>query len=132
MNYWLIKSEPEEYSWDSFVAEGRAAWTGIRNAQARNHLRNMKRGDQAFFYHTGKVRAIVGIAKVVRESYPDPSAPEWLAVDFVVVRALPRAVELARIKEQQPLTEMVLVRQARLSVQPVLEKQWRYVLQMSR
>ncbi len=135
LNYWLVKSEASDYSWDRFVQDGRAAWTRIRNFQARENLRKMKRKDLAFFYHTGPDKEIVGIAEVAREHFPDPEAEPsdgWLAVDLVPVRPLKKPVSLARIKAETPLVDMVLRRSPRLSVQPVTKEEWRYVLQLSR
>jgi predicted RNA-binding protein with PUA-like domain len=132
MAYWLLKSEPDDWSWTQQVAKGRdgAEWTGIRNFSAQNHLRAMKKGEQAFFYHTGKERAIVGIVKVIAEVHPDSTDFAWRAVDVAAVRPLPTAVSLARIKTNQHLTGMVLVKLPRLSVQPVTEAEWRIICQM--
>ena len=129
MAYWLLKSEPDEWSWDQQVAEGRggAEWTGIRNFSARNHLRAMKKGEQAFFYHTGKERAIVGIVRVVGEAHPDSTDSAWSAVDVAAVKKLPTPVTLDDIKADQRLKGMALVRLARLSVQPVSDAEWRII-----
>jgi len=129
MAYWLLKSEPDEWSWDQQVAEGRggAEWTGIRNFSARNHLRAMKKGEQAFFYHTGKERAIVGIVRVVGEAHPDSTDAAWSAVDVAAVKKLPIPVTLDDIKADQRLKGMALVRLARLSVQPVSDAEWRII-----
>ena len=129
MAYWLLKSEPDEWSWDQQVAEGRggAEWTGIRNFSARNHLRAMKKGEQAFFYHTGKERAIVGIVRVVGEAHPDSTDAAWSAVDVAAVKKLPIPVTLDDIKAYQRLKGMALVRLARLSVQPVSDAEWRII-----
>ena len=132
MAHWLLKSEPDNWSWAEEVAKGQngAEWTGIRNFSARNHLRAMKKGEQAFFYHTGKERAIVGIVTVIAETHPDSTDSAWRAVDVAAVRQLPTPVGLDRIKANQRLTGMVLVRLPRLSVQPVTEAEWRIVCQM--
>ena len=132
MAYWLLKSEPNDWSWAEQVAKGRdgAEWTGIRNFSAQNHLRAMKKGEQAFFYHTGKERAIVGTVRVIAETHPDSTDSAWRAVDVAAVRQLPTPVGLDRIKANQRLTGMVLVRLPRLSVQPVTEAEWRIVCQM--
>src|SRR6266498_991813 len=132
MAHWLLKSEPDEWSWTQQVAEGRdgAEWTGIRNFSARNHLRAMKNGEQAFFYHTGKERAIVGIVKVIAEAHPDSTDSAWSAVDVAAVRPLSTPVGLDQIKANKRLAGMALVRLARLSVQPVTEAEWRIVCQM--
>ena len=129
---WLLKSEPDEWSWTEQVAKGRdgAEWTGIHNFSARNHLRAMKKGEQAFFYHTGKERAIVGIVKVVGEAHPDSTDSAWNAVDVAAVRPLPTPVGLDRIKANPRLKGMTLVRLPRLSVQPVSEAEWRILSQM--
>jgi len=132
MAHWLLKSEPDDWSWTEQVAKGRdgAEWTGIRNFSARNHLRAMKKGEQAFFYHTGKERAIVGIVKVIAEAHPDSTDAAWPAVDVAAVRALPTPVPLDQIKANPRLAGMTLVRISRLSVQPVTEAEWRIVCQM--
>jgi predicted RNA-binding protein with PUA-like domain len=132
MAYWLVKSEPDDWSWAEQVAKGRegAEWNGIRNFSARNHLRAMKKGEQAFFYHTGKERAVVGIVKVIAEAHPDSTDAAWAAVDVAAVRPLPTAVTLDQIKANPRLKGMVLVRQSRLSVQPVTDAEWKIVCQM--
>ena len=132
MAYWLLKSEPDDWSWTEQVAHGRggAEWTGIRNFSAQNNLRAMKKGEQAFFYHTGKERAIVGIVKVVAEAHPDSTDSAWGAIDVASVHKLPTPVGLDQIKANQRLAGMALVRLARLSVQPVSEAEWRIVCQM--
>ena len=132
MAYWLLKSEPDDWSWTAQVAKGRAGaeWTGIRNFSAQNHLRAMKEGEQAFFYHTGKERAVVGIVRVIAQAHPDSTDPAWVAVDVAAVKPLPTPVGLDRIKTNQRLAGMVLVRLPRLSVQPVTEAEWRIVCQM--
>ena len=132
MAHWLLKSEPDDWSWAEQVAKGRdgAEWTGIRNFSARNHLRAMKKGEQAFFYHTGKERTIVGVVRVIAEAHPDSTDSAWSSVDVAAVRPLPTPVGLDRIKANQRLTGMVLVRLPRLSVQPVTEAEWRIVCQM--
>jgi predicted RNA-binding protein with PUA-like domain len=132
MAYWLLKSEPDDWSWSEQVAKGRdgAEWTGIRNFAAQNHLRAMKKGERAFFYHTGKERAIVGIVRVIAEAHPDSTDSAWRAVDVAAEQPLPTPVGLQRIKADQRLTAMALVRLPRLSVQPVTEAEWRIVCQM--
>ena len=132
MAYWLLKSEPDDWSWAEQVAKGRdgAEWTGIRNFSARHHLRAMKKGEQAFFYHTGNERAVVGIVRVIAEAHPDSTDSAWRAVDVAAVRQLPTPVGLTQIKANQRLASMALVRLARLSVQPVTEIEWRIVCQM--
>ena len=132
MAYWLLKSEPDDWSWTEQVAKGRdgAEWTGIRNFSAQNHLRAMKKGEQAFFYHTGKERAVVGIVRVIAEAHPDSTDSAWRAVDVAAVQQLPTPISLVGIKANPRLTGMVLVRLPRLSVQPVTEAEWRIVCQM--
>jgi len=121
MNYWLVKSEPEAYSWFQFVKDGETAWTGVRNFAARKNLRSVKVGDGVLFYHSGEEKCVVGLARVTREAYPDPTAGEgdWSAVDLAPVKALAKPVTLAQIKADEILKEMALVRQSRLSVMPV-------------
>jgi predicted RNA-binding protein with PUA-like domain len=132
MAHWLLKSEPDDWPWAQQVAKGRdgAEWTGIRNFSAQNHLRAMKKGEQAFFYHTGKERAIVGIVRVIAEAHPDSTDSAWRAVDVAAVRQLPTPVSLEQIKANKRLAGMVLVRQSRLSVQPVTEAEWRIVCKL--
>jgi predicted RNA-binding protein with PUA-like domain len=131
MAYWLMKSEPHTWSWDQQKKEGRkgAEWDGVRNFQARGNMRKMKRGDLGFFYHSGEERSVVGIVKVVNEAHPDSTDPtgQWECVDVAAVKALPRPVTLAEIKAEPRLKSMVLVRNSRLSVQPVTEAEWRKV-----
>jgi hypothetical protein len=133
MAYWLIKSEPFKYSWDQFVKDGSTFWDGVRNYAARNNLRSMKKGDLAFFYHSNEGLEIVGIAKVIKEAYQDPTTDEqaWLAVDFKPYRRLKKPVSLSQIKSQKSLSNMALIRLGRLSVQPVLDVEWATVLQLA-
>src|SRR3989440_4336226 len=128
-NDWLVKQEPEAYSWDTFVKAGEAAWTGVRNFQARNNLRSMKKGDLVFFYHSVSEKQVVGLARVERESYPDPTATEgdWSAVDLVPVRDLRKPVSLQTIKADKILAQIPLVKQSRLSVTPLTEAQFRRI-----
>jgi len=131
--HWLVKSEPGSFSWERFVREGRAVWDGIRNAQARNHLAEMGRGDRVLFYHSGDAKQVVGVAKVARTAYPEPGAgdPRWLAVDLVPVRALRRPVPLAAIKGCRELAGVALVRQARLSVTPLEPEAYERILDLA-
>ena len=133
MAYWLIKSEPFKYSWDQFVADGSTFWDGVRNYGARNNLRSMKKGDLAFFYHSNEGLEIVGIAKVVKESYQDPTTDEtaWLVVDFKPHKKLKNTVTLSDIKATPSLSNMALIRLGRLSVQPVLEEEWEIIMAMA-
>lgn len=119
MNYWLVKSEPSVYSWERFMLEGFVVWDGVRNYQARNNLRAMKEGEQVLFYHSNEGLSVVGIAKVSRESFQDPTSdnPNWLAVELVPFKPFRRSVELAEIKAEPVLENIALVRNARLSVQ---------------
>ncbi len=133
MAYWLIKSEPFKYSWEQFEKDGSTFWDGVRNYAARNNLRSMKKGDLAFFYHSNEGLAIVGIAKVIKEAYQDPTTEEtaWVAVDFKPHKKIKRPVTLADIKANKALANMALIRLGRLSVQPVLEEEWDIVMQMA-
>lgn len=133
MNYWLIKSEPNTYSWDDFVKLGRDHWDGVRNYQARNNMKEMKVGDQALFYHSVKEKSVIGIAEVVREFYQDPTTEDdrWCVVDFVPVTKLKSPVHLDQIKADDRLSEMVLVRNSRLSVQPVKKEEFDIIIGMS-
>jgi predicted RNA-binding protein with PUA-like domain len=132
MAYWLLKSEPDDWSWTEQVAKGRdgAEWTGIRNLAAQKYLRAMKRGERAFFYHTGKERAIIGIVEVIAEAHPDSTDSAWCAVDVAAVEPLPTPVGLDRVKADKRLAGMVLARQPRLSVQPVTDAEWGLVCKM--
>lgn len=133
MAYWLIKSEPFKYAWDQFVADGSTFWDGVRNYAARNNLRSMKKGDLAFFYHSNEGLEIVGIAKVIKESYQDPTTDEtaWVVVDFKPHKKLKKPVTLSEIKSTPSLSNMALIRLGRLSVQPVLEEEWEIIMAMS-
>src|SRR5215471_10162476 len=134
MAYWLFKTEPGEWSWDDQVRAGAkgSEWTGVRNPVARNNLKEMKKGDRAFFYHTGDEKQVVGIVEVVRESYPDTTDPKgvFVAVDVKAVEPLPKPVTLAAIKAEARLKEMSLVKYSRLSVQPVTAAEWKIVCHM--
>ena len=135
VNYWLIKSEPGSWSWDQQVKSGARgeAWTGVRNHTAKQNLMKMKKGDRAFFYHSNEGKEIVGIVEVVRESYPDPTAEPgspWVVVDVRSVTPLASPVTLAAIKEDPKLRDMALVRQSRLSVQPVTAPEWKRVCEL--
>ncbi len=134
MQYWLVKQEPDEYPWTALVRDGRTAWTGVRNFQARNHLRAMRRGNPVLYYHSGRERQIVGLAIVVREAYPDPTAREgdWSCVDLQPLKPLARPVTLDEIKADAALRELTLVRQPRLSVMPLSAAQFRRLLRLGR
>lgn len=133
MNYWLVKSEPESYSWTKFVQDGKTAWTGVRNFQARNNLRAMKKGDCILFYHSVTDKQVVGLAKVINEAYADTTATEgdWSCVDLGPVKALKIPVVLETIKADRILKEMALVKNSRISVTPVSEEQFRRVAELS-
>ncbi|MGA9750751.1 MAG: EVE domain-containing protein [Acidobacteriota bacterium] len=132
MAFWLLKSDPEEYGWDDLVREGRTTWTGVRNFQARNHLRAMRKGDFCLFYHSGGERSVVGTAKVVRAAYPDPTAEagDWSCVDLEPVASVPRPVSLAAVWGDPLLAGMELLRQSRLSVSPVTPSEYRRLLEL--
>ena len=135
MAYWLMKSEPGSWSWDQQKAKGAKgeAWSGVRNHQAKQNLMKMKKGDHAFFYHSGKDKAAVGIVEVIREAYPDPTAnagEPWVVVDVKAVEALPKPVTIAAVKAEPKLKAMVLINNTRLSVQPVTADEWNAVCKM--
>ena len=131
MAYWLLKTEPDSFSWDDQVKKGAKgeAWTGVRNFRAREHLKAMKKGDLAFFYHTGDEKQVVGIAEVIREAYRDPTDKDgvFVAVDVKAVKPLKKPVTLATVKADKRLKDMVLAKQPRLSVQPVTPEEWKIV-----
>lgn len=129
MAHWLIKSEPGTWSWEQHARAGADAWTGVRNHQAKQHLMAMMPGERAFFYHSGDDKAVVGITEVVKAAYPDPTdqAGTFVCVDFKAVAPLARPVSLAQVKADAALKDMVLVKNSRLSVQPVTEAQWRAI-----
>jgi len=135
MAYWLLKTEPDEYSWDDQVKRGAKgeAWTGVRNFTARRYLKEMKKGDKFFFYHTGEEKQVVGIGEVTRESFPDPTAKKnepWVAVTIAAGKPLAKPVTLASIKVEPKLKDMALVKYGRLSVQPVTEAEWKLICKM--
>ena len=134
MAYWLLKTEPETYSWDDQVKKGAKGepWTGVRNFTAKRHLKEMKKGERAFFYHTGEEKQIVGIVEVIREHYRDPTDPaqKFDAVDVKAISPLPKPVTLAAIKADKKFKDMALVKYARLSVQPVTEPEWQAICRM--
>lgn len=134
MNYWLVKQEPESYSFETFQKEGKTDWTGVRNFTARNNLKEMKVGDKVFYYHSGDERAVVGLAKVSKAAFPDPTADEgsWVAVELEAGKAVKNPVTLAAIKANKKLAEMKLVKLSRLSVSPVTKDEWDEILEMSK
>ena len=133
MAYWLVKSEPFKYSWEQFVKDKQTVWDGVRNYAARNNLRAMKKGDEVLFYHSNEGLEVVGIAKVVRESYPDPTTDEeaWVVVDLKPVRKLKQPVSLKTIKGEVRLKNMELLRLGRLSVSAVKEEEWAVILELA-
>jgi predicted RNA-binding protein with PUA-like domain len=133
-SFWLVKSEPSTYAWDLFVAERGTFWSGVRNPMARNNLAAMKKGDGVLFYHTGDEKAVVGLARVTRESYPDPTAddPKWLVVDLAPEKPLAQAVTLTAIKAEKSLAQIALVRQSRLSVMPLSKAAFEKILAMGK
>jgi predicted RNA-binding protein with PUA-like domain len=133
MNYWLVKSEPEAYSWTQFVKDGNAAWTGVRNFAARNNLRAMKKDDLVFFYHSGEEKSVIGLARVAKEYYPDATADEgdWSAVDLTPEKSLSKPVTLAQIKADENFQEMKLAKESRLSVSPMTEAQFKRLLRLA-
>jgi predicted RNA-binding protein with PUA-like domain len=133
MAYWLVKSEPTVYSWDSFVKEGQTCWSGIRNYAARLHLRSMKTGDKVLFYHSNEGMEIVGIAIVAKEHYQDPTTDDvrWSAVDLKPVKKIKKTVTLDTIKKDKRLSNMALVRIGRLSTQPVTDAEWKAVMELA-
>jgi len=131
MAHWLMKSEPESYSWNDLVRDGGTEWDGVRNNAARLNLKAMRKGDEAFFYHSMSDKAVVGIMRVTREAQPDPKDPDWVSVRVEPVRSLVRPVNLAEIKTEPKLSKMELIRQSRLSVAPVKDEEWKVILEMA-
>jgi predicted RNA-binding protein with PUA-like domain len=132
MNHWLVKSEPFKYSWKKFNEDGRTFWDGVRNYQARNNLREMKEGDLVLFYHSNEGKNVVGIAKVVKESYQDPTTDNanWLVVDLAPVESLKNPVSLEQIKAEESLKDISLIRQGRLSVMSLKAEEFDKILEM--
>jgi predicted RNA-binding protein with PUA-like domain len=130
--FWLVKQEPETYSWSDFVGDGRTDWTGVRNYQARNNLREMKTGERVLFYHSGKDKAVVGLAEVVKSAYADPTAddPQWVAVDLKPTRALRNPVPLAAIRYDKRLSQLPLIRQSQLSVMSLTKDEFDTIVSM--
>jgi predicted RNA-binding protein with PUA-like domain len=126
-----MKSEPESYGWSDLVRDGGTEWDGVRNNAARLHLKAMKKGDEAFFYHSMSDKAVVGIMRITRDAQPDPKDPDWVSVRVEPVKALPRPVSLAEIKAEPRLSKMELIRQSRLSVAPVRDEEWQVVLSLA-
>jgi predicted RNA-binding protein with PUA-like domain len=134
MKHWLVKQEPTAYAWEEFVKDGRTAWTGVRNFQARNHLRAMAVGDRVLYYHSVTGKCVVGIAEVVQASYPDPTADggDWSCVDLRPLQALQRPVTLEEIKVEPSLAEIGLLRQSRLSVMPLAKSEFEKIVSLSK
>ncbi|HEX3349099.1 MAG TPA: EVE domain-containing protein [Acetobacteraceae bacterium] len=132
MAYWLVKSEPDAFSWEQQVARGVEPWTGVRNHMAKNYLKAMKRGDRAFFYHSNVGKEIVGVVEVARSAYPDPTAEDgdWVCVDMKAVRPMKRPVTLAEMKADPALADLLLIRMSRLSVMPITPEHWKYICEL--
>jgi predicted RNA-binding protein with PUA-like domain len=130
MNYWMVKTEPTSYSWEDLVKKGEDVWDGVRNYQARNFLKAMQKGDLVLFYHSGKDKAIVGVAEVAEEAFPDPKDASWEAVALRAKKALTNQVTLAQIKAEDRLSEMLMLRQSRLSVMAVTPTEFELILKM--
>jgi predicted RNA-binding protein with PUA-like domain len=130
MKHWLVKQEPEAYSWEQLLEEGRTAWTGVRNFQARNNLRAMKKGDLVLFYHSVSEKRLAGLARVIREAYPDPTAKDrdWVAVDLEPVKTLKKPVTLEQMKKEKKLANLPLLNQPRLSVLPLTVEEFKHLL----
>lgn len=132
MNYWMVKQEPEAYSWDDFVKDGKTDWTGVRNFQARNNLKAMKKGDKVLFYHSVTGKEVIGIAKVSKEGFPDPLDEKWVAVEIVPDKKLKKPISLADIKSNVALANIKLIRQSQLSVMPLTKDEFEEILSMSK
>lgn len=124
MNYWLVKQEPEAYSFDDLIRDGKTDWTGVRNFQARNNLRAMRAGDKVLFYHSVSEKAIVGVAEVSREEFPDPSDEKWIAIEIKPVEKFSKPVSLKQIKAEKSLENIALIKQSRLSIMPLTEAEF--------
>jgi predicted RNA-binding protein with PUA-like domain len=131
MNYWLLKTEPDTFSWDDLEKSGKTLWDGVRNFQARSNLKAMKKGDLAFVYHTGEAKAIVGIARIEHEHQPDPADKGWVVVEITPQKRLKKPVTLSQIKLDKEFFKMVLVKAPRLSVQPVTKREFEHILELS-
>jgi|SRR5688572_13648187 len=131
MSYWLVKTEPETYSWDDLVRDKKTVWDGVRNFQARKNLKSMQKGDVVLFYHTGDEKAVIGLSKVLKEAYPDPKDKDWVVVELSPDKKLKRPVALSEVKALKKLASMALVKVARLSVQPVKEDEFDAIVELS-
>ena len=132
MNYWLVKQEPENYSFDDLLRDGKTVWDGVRNYQARNNLREMRVGDKVLFYHSVSEKAVVGSAEIARESFPDPNDEKWLAVEIVPVEKFAKAVTLNEIKAAEDLENIALIKQSRLSVLPLSKEEFKALIELSK
>ena len=134
MNYWLVKSEPDAYSWQQFVKDGKAVWDGVRNYQARNNLKAMKIGDKVLFYHSVSEKKVIGVAVVTREYFPDPTTDDdrWVVVELKPEKELNEPVSLEQVKNEKKLSEIALVKQARLSVMPLKKPEFDLILKMGK
>ncbi len=132
MNYWLVKTEPEEYSFDTLLLEGKVVWDGVRNFQARNNLKAMKKEDRVFVYHSGKTKEIVGMAEIIKESYPDPldKSGLWVVIELKPLRKLNKPVTLSQIKKEKALSGLPLLKQSRLSVMPISKNEFEYIVSL--
>lgn len=130
--YWMVKSEPTSYSWEDFEAKGLDVWDGVRNYQARNYLKEMKLKDQVLFYHSGKEKAIVGLAEVAAEAYSEPKAEDWVAVDLKAVKKLDSPVSLGAIKAEERLSQLPMLKQSRLSVLPLSKDEFELLVKMAK
>ena len=130
MNYWLVKQEPEKYSFDDLLKDGKTIWDGVRNYQARNNLREMKRGDKVLFYHSVSEKAVVGISEVSRENFPDPTDEKWIAVELKPLEKFAKSVTLDEIKAHKDLQNIALVKHSRLSVMPLTREEFETILEM--
>lgn len=132
MNYWLVKQEPESYSFDDLMSDGKTDWTGVRNFQARNNLRAMKTGDRVLFYHSGSEKAVVGLAKVSREDFPDPTDEKWTAAEIEAIEKFEKSVSLAVIKSEKALENIALLKQSRLSVVPLTQEEFETICRLGK
>jgi predicted RNA-binding protein with PUA-like domain len=130
MNFWMVKQEPEKYSFDDLLKDGKSTWDGVRNYQARNNLREMKRGDKVLFYHSVSEKAVVGIAEVSRENFPDPADEKWIAVEIKPVEKFEKPVTLEEIRAEESLEKIALIKQSRLSVMPLTRKEFETILKL--
>lgn len=132
MNYWMVKQEPEAYSFDDLVKDGKTDWTGVRNFQARNNLRAMKKGDQVLFYHSVSDKEVIGVTKVTKEEYPDPTDKAWVAVELSPVKKFKKPVTLEMIKSEKSLKDIALIKQSRLSVMPLTKAEFDKIIEMTK